>query len=578
MATIQAKYTKGNKYWYIVESRRINGKPRPVVLEYLGKADDLLKRLRGIKERYKVKSYAHGAVSALLNAAHKLDVQSVINKYIKSSRKYQADKPIRNHLTVGMTFLLGAVGRVCELTSKDGWYKWAKTTSFEYLLRSNFCNIDSQHFWDMMDCFPVNSIKKAENELLQKVLETYGIESDTLFFDTTNFHTFIASTNQKNTLAQRGQNKQKRNDLRQVGLAMAVTRQDFVPLFHFTYKGNMNDNKVFRTVIGKLKNRMKNLEMDLEKHTLVFDRGNISKKNLAIVKNLKFHYVSALTPYHHKKLIDEAIGSFKEIEFDDRKIQLFRRKKEIWGEERTVLVFISDKLKAGQLRGIYQTLEKKEKKLSKIQSSLSNPRGKKREKAQLETKIKDLLKVQYVKDIIKWSLTEQAEGKFQLDYFIDQKKLDEIEDKLGYRILITDRHNWEASEIIKAYHGQSIIENVFKNIKNLFHIAFRPQYHWTDQKIKVHFFICVIGYLLSSIVWRQARVNAGFKGTLDNLLDSLTNVRLATLLEESRKRGKVKTIYKLEEMTTEESNLMEALSIKNFHNIRPKFRGVSVYN
>ncbi|MBE7444354.1 MAG: hypothetical protein HS132_03590 [Planctomycetia bacterium] len=38
---------RGYKYWYIVESRRVNGKPRPIVLSYLGKADDLLKRLQG---------------------------------------------------------------------------------------------------------------------------------------------------------------------------------------------------------------------------------------------------------------------------------------------------------------------------------------------------------------------------------------------------------------------------------------------------------------------------------------------------------------------------------------------------
>ncbi len=38
MATIQSKTTKGYKYWYFVESRRVNGKPRPIVLAYLGKA------------------------------------------------------------------------------------------------------------------------------------------------------------------------------------------------------------------------------------------------------------------------------------------------------------------------------------------------------------------------------------------------------------------------------------------------------------------------------------------------------------------------------------------------------------
>lgn len=47
MATIQSKNVNEYKYWYIVESRRVNGKPRPIVLAYLGKADYLLKRLKG---------------------------------------------------------------------------------------------------------------------------------------------------------------------------------------------------------------------------------------------------------------------------------------------------------------------------------------------------------------------------------------------------------------------------------------------------------------------------------------------------------------------------------------------------
>ena len=59
MATIQSKKSKGHKYWYIVESRRVNGKPRPIVLAYLGKAEDLLERLNQSVESLKLKSYSH---------------------------------------------------------------------------------------------------------------------------------------------------------------------------------------------------------------------------------------------------------------------------------------------------------------------------------------------------------------------------------------------------------------------------------------------------------------------------------------------------------------------------------------
>jgi transposase len=216
--------------------------------------------------------------------------------------------------------------------------------------------IDSQHFWDLMDSLPVDAIAKIELELLENVIKVYDLESDTLFFDTTNFYTYIDSTNVRCTVAQRGKNKQKRYDLRQVGLAMVVTRKDMIPVFHHTYDGNMNDTKVFKAVIGKIKSRTKELGMDSERHTIVFDRGNNSKKNLAIVKEQQLHYVGALTPYHHKKLIDNATENFHELNVDGKAIRVYRDKRMIWQEERTVIVFISERLKSGQMSLLHKTI------------------------------------------------------------------------------------------------------------------------------------------------------------------------------------------------------------------------------
>lgn len=578
MATIQSKNSRGYKYWYIVESRRVNGKPRPIVLAYLGKADDLLKRLQGLTEKLRLKSYSHGAVAALLSVANALDVPSIINKHIRSPRTYRAEKPVRNNLTAGITLLLGAVGRVCMPTSKRGWWNWAKTTTVEYLLRHSLSKIDSQHFWDMMDALPGESIAEIEREFVEKTLKTYHLQSDTLFFDTTNFFTYIDTTNLRCTIARRGKNKQKRYDLRQVGLAMVVTRNDMIPLFHHTYQGNLADATVFSTVIEIIKDRMNGLGFDSEKHTIVFDRGNNSRDNMAIVERLSLHYVGALTPYHHKQLVEDAVCHFKEYDVDGSKMQVYRDKRVIWEQERTVVVFISEKLKAGQLRGMYQSLEKAEHQLKLLQQNLCNPKGKMRDKAGLEDTIRSVVKGQFTKDSIDWSLQEVSEGKFQLNFSINQKKLEEIEGELGFRILMTDRHDWDTVDIIKAYYGQSKIEHAFRNLKNPYHLALKPQFHWTDQKIRVHFFICVLGYLLASIVWHQAKAHAQFRGTLDTLLDTLNNIRLSAMLEETKVRGRVKATYKLEEMSDKESLLMNALGIMDFHKHRLKLQGLSVYN
>jgi transposase len=65
---------------------------------------------------------------------------------------------------------------------------------------------------------------------------------------------------------------------------------------------------------------------------------------------------------------------------------------------------------------------------------------------------------------------------------------------------MTDQHEWSTEEIIRTYRGQSSAEAVFRSLKDPLRLAIRPQYHWTDQKIHVHAFICVTAYLLSTLV------------------------------------------------------------------------------
>ena len=579
MATIQPKMSRGHKYWYIVESRRVNGKPRPIVLEYLGTAETLLRRLQqGGGERLKIKSHSHGAVAALLVVARKLEVVAVINRYVQSQRSYWPDKPLRHNLTVGITLLLAAIGRVCMPTSKRGWWTWAQTASLEYLLRVSLSKLDSQHFWDLMDCLPEDAIEKVELDLLRNLQQQDDLGDDTLFYDTTNFYTFVDTENTRCDIAQRGKNKQKRHDLRQVGLALVVTRRDFIPLFHHTYRGNMSDSTVFRQVVGRLKRRLNDLNMDLEKHTLVFDRGCNSKQNLALVARLKLHYVGALTPSQHLELIQDAEAHFIPVTVGDKTLSLYRDKRIIWGAERTVVVFISEKLKAGQLRGIYQALKKRKRVLGKIQRSLANPRAKKRTRAKLVATIDTLLQGQFMKDLLTYDLAERGDGRFSLTYRTNKEKLNQLEDNLGFRILMTDRHEWSSAAVVAALHGQSTVEQAFKNIKNPYHLAVTPEFHWTDQKIRVHYFSCVLGYLLASLIWREARMKAAFTGTLDTLLDTLNNIRLTTVLEMSGKRGTPKATRQLEEMTDDQSRLMDGLNLAEAHQKQIPIQGVSVYN
>ena len=68
----------------------------------------------------------------------------------------------------------------------------------------------------------------------------------------TNFATYIDTTNDKAPIAQRGKAKQKRTDLRLVGLGMVVTRTGGIPLVWHAYPGNRPDVTQFPTLIDHL--------------------------------------------------------------------------------------------------------------------------------------------------------------------------------------------------------------------------------------------------------------------------------------------------------------------------------------
>ena len=573
MASIQARVSRGRKYWSIVESRRVNGKPRTFILEYLGTAETLLKRIRDGQTGGTIKTYAHGDTAALLNAANGLGIVDIINRHVPLGKGGAKRK--RDGLTVGASLLLAAIGRACHPTSKLGWYDWCRQSSLEYCLKSSFKNLDSQHFWDQMDALPSETIPLIEEEIVKRLWDIHDISGDCLFFDTTNFFTFIDSANGRCEIPQRGRNKQKRFDLRQIGMALLVSREDQFPLFHQTYHGNKNDITVFKEVFHSLLSRLKLVAKELTDITIVFDKGNNSKDNFGMIDGEEdLHYVGGLVPSYFKALIEEANKNFSEIKIDDETLCAYRIKLKVWGKDRTCVVTVSKLLKEGQLRGIHQHLKKKYKDLESLKQQLENPRKRKiLQQEEIESRLKKIIRGQFIEDILKYEIIQLKDGSLSFTYFIDDEAFTVLQrDVLGRQIVVTNRHDWTSEQVLKAYRGQAKIEYANRCLKNPFHCAIRPQYHWTDQKIEVHFLICIIGYLLATTAYAKAKQRAGYTRNISNFLQDLQSIRLAGTTKHKSRR----VTFQLETIPKSLRRVAKVLGISN-ESIRPKIN-ISDYN
>jgi transposase len=169
-----------------------------------------------------------------------------------------------------------------------------------------------------------------------------------------------------------------------------------------------------------------------------------------------------------------------------------------------------------------------------------------------------------LEDLIWWNLQELPEHVVDLAFGIDENRFKALQENwLGRRILITNRHDWFEEEIILAYWGQAQVEYAFKTMKNPFHLALRPQYHWTDQKIEVHGFICLLAFLLSMVLYKRAKERSGFTGCPHTLFEKLSTIRLATFVEtpSQKTKGRYKTVHRIEEMEEEIHALARGLDL-----------------
>jgi transposase len=531
MPSLQKHRVGGRTYWRIVESRRVKGKPRPVPILYLGTADALLDRLlKADAGRLRVRSYEHGAVAALKAAADRLGVASIIDDSVKTSAR---------GLSVGTTILLAAINRAVRPRSKRGWARWAKGTSLHRLFPGlEPKKLTSEYFWDQMDCISVKALEEIEEELTKRIVSTLGVELDTLFYDTTNFFTYIATTNRKSTLARRGRSKQKRNDLRIFSLALLVSRDGHIPLCSHVYEGNRPDSRQFAASLTAIRERLEKLSVGLKDITLVYDKGNNSKSNQRLADDAPFGYVASLVPSQHRDLLGLPVSSYESVASGRLEgTPVLRLKRDIWGAERTVVLFVSETLRAGQVRGLAQHMQKLLGELGAWKEKLTKPRSGPKSVESAKRKIASLLAAQHLKRIVEVHYHPKRKGARRLSWSIDQAARSHLEKEVfGKRILVTDRHSWSDEEIILAYRGQSEVEGAFRQLKDDEHLAIRPQYHWTDHKVRVHVFICLVAFLLARVVEREAR-KAGMRECVSGILDLLSDVRLAMMLTASGKKG-----------------------------------------
>ena len=232
MPSLTAKQIHGHRYYYARFCQRVDGKPKIVRQVYLGKIEDVIAAVEqshqpSVPLETEVASFGH--VAALFQVAEQLDLVSLLDSVFPPKR--------HQGLSCGQYLLLAAINRAVCPTSKLQFADWYRRTVLPRWLPADPAWLSSQSFWNHMDRITADQILQCERLLTERLIERFQIDLRGLVYDGTNFFTYIDTRNPA-TLPQRGHNKQKRGDLRQVSLGLLVSTDFHVPLFHKVYAGN----------------------------------------------------------------------------------------------------------------------------------------------------------------------------------------------------------------------------------------------------------------------------------------------------------------------------------------------------
>ena len=531
MPSIVGKKRGKHTYYYLVESARVEGKPRVVSQQYLGTAEEVMARLEGAGagEPDRTQHKAFGDVAAVWGMLERLGVAAVVDEVV-GERRGDAGA------SVGTYLALATLNRVVAPCSKLAFADWWATTAGPRLLPGvAAAALDHRRFWDAMDAISPEQLVEVQRRVAARAVAEFGLEMSGLVLDMTNFATFIDSANPRAPIAQRGKAKQKRTDLRLVGLALVVTRDGGVPVAWHPYAGDRPDVTQFTGVLDELTSRWQTLGGDPGELTVAYDAGQNSAANQTHLETLGVGFITSMPPSNHPDLLAVAHSRFSVVD-DDRfeGLTAYDTTTHAYGFTHRTIVTHSPTLHAAQARGFEQTLAKARRQLAELQARLA--RGNTRKTAAgIQAEIDTILAPRWLNRVIRTTLTGDTPAGRRLTWRTDTRARTRLETEVfGKRILFTNRDHWSRADVVAGYRSQSDCEDGFRQLKDPHVVSFSPMRHWTEQKIHVHVFYCALALHLAHLMRRHAAHN-GLHLSVRRLLAHLAGIQETVLLYQAQR-------------------------------------------
>lgn len=506
------KTTKSGNHHYaqLVESYRKDGNTKHRVLLNLGRLDQIknnpsfqnlavrLAELSALKETNNIEDISDAQIFNYGYLAYRrlweqFDLPKMLTEAMGKAQ-FDLDK----------TSFLMAISHLLDPSSK-------RKTHAQQERYFNLPECRLHHLYRSLDILE-RSKEMLEMNLFQLNRSLFNMKVDVVFFDVTTFH--FESVRQ-DSLRDFGFSKNGKFNEVQVVLGMLID-QAGRPVGYELFPGHTFDGNTLEKALDHLERRL-----GIQRIIIVADRGINSKLNLKRIRDKGYHYIVASRlksmPKHQVK---QALDNTGFSDITDREGNLFRYKSLDYCNrfkadrvyelpEQLIVTYCAKRAKKDQAD--------RQRLISKAKLLLAN-------KAKIKSSAKRGGK-RYVKETgnVDWAFDEEAIAR------------DELFD--GYYALQTSAENLSPQEVLTIYSDLWKIEESFRVMKSTLEV--RPVFHWTESRIKGHFVLCFLAFLLERTLEFKL-TEAGLDSSPEQIREALNSLNFVQV-KVKKKRFLIKT-------------------------------------
>jgi len=569
MAHLYKKLKKGHEYFYIRETQRVYGKPTTINQVYLGTADKVDAALG--KGGFSPKEF--GSVFALNELDREVDLAGMINEILPPKKRVRGP-------SLGELVFYAALNRAIAPTSKRQLANWYETTDIQRIRPLRLESLNSQNFWNHWDRISDTDLDKIKTAFFKKIHSLLPAQNHRLIIEAAD----ICAPPKPSVFAGMPQPDQdflaEHLAQQKLGLAMITEWSHGIPLYYQSYTGGVPIS-AFYEHMEHLLGKVANLGVGIEDVTLLV---NQDMDAAPIIKQIDakdgMHFIVSYAPDFASELMEISLKDFRPlpgnrgaqlsvVAKEDEKILFHETHATFWNLPRRVIITFDPK----SFHRSYQDLGKKVQRVRKEIMALSQRLAQEADQANAIESIKThlaqlCLRLKISPDLFQLNFVP-GKGQLRLEFQLDHRQMAGVVRHFGKNILITDRQDWgveeiydtcvtravlgpELSDIKSAAHNRSY--GNAKDNRSLFQKALLPLYHWTDSKIRVHLFVCVVALNYLTLL-SQRLAAAGITMTPNEAMEELRELHTAIYAKDPE--GKLKRV--LAEVNDQQAAILKTL-------------------